>query len=235
MLSKEKQKSLQREIPILKQEIQAIYSKFDKSYGLHGANVPISFGFEEDLLGSYTKASQDEDEHFHFSLHYVGYGVEKPLSKEDRMDLYKHEYAHYMQYNMHIPAEYTWQPGNHGSAWKYCCSLVGAAPTPYYKAGEALLEHDYESSMKQKSIFYEQSKLLDQAQRERAYQAKEGRITRYKIGEEIRHPKFGTGIIEDMEKLDNSVRLHIRFGTELRKIDQKWLVKQTKYKRFRDR
>ena len=55
-----------------------------------------------------------------------------PLKKEDRLDLYKHEYAHYMQYNFHIPSEYQWQHGTHGSAWKYCCSLVGAAPTPYY-------------------------------------------------------------------------------------------------------
>ena len=34
----------------------------------------------------------------------------KPLSKDDRMDLYKHEYAHYMQYNMDIPGKYNWQP-----------------------------------------------------------------------------------------------------------------------------
>ena len=37
-----------------------------------------------------------------------------------------------------------WQPGIHGSAWKYCCSLIGAAPTPYYKAGEGLIKHDYD-------------------------------------------------------------------------------------------
>lgn len=64
------------------------------------------------------------------------------------MDLYKHEYAHYMQYNMDIPDKYNWQPGIHGSAWKYCCSLIGAAPTPYYKAGEGLIKHDYDKVLK---------------------------------------------------------------------------------------
>ena len=89
-----------------------------------------------------------EKEHFHFSLLFVAYGVNNPLSKEDRIDLFKHEYAHYMQYNMRIPEKYKWQAGTHGSAWKYCCSLIGAAPTPYYKAGEALLDHNYDKVLK---------------------------------------------------------------------------------------
>ena len=76
--------------------------------------------------------------------------MKNPLSKEDRMDLFKHEYAHYMQYNMQIPEKYKWQTGTHGSAWKYCCSLIGAAPTPYYKAGEALMDHDYDKVLKNK-------------------------------------------------------------------------------------
>ena len=38
----------------------------------------------------------------------------------------RHEYAHYMEHHITIPREYQWQPGLHGSAWKYCCSLVGA-------------------------------------------------------------------------------------------------------------
>lgn len=87
-------------------------------------------------------------EHFHFSLLFIAYGVKNPLSKEDRIDLFKHEYAHYMQYNMQIPEKYKWQAGTHGSAWKYCCSLIGAAPTPYYKAGEALMNHDYDKVLK---------------------------------------------------------------------------------------
>jgi hypothetical protein len=231
----EKRQALLKEIPILQKEIQHLFSQLDQSYHLHGAEVPVTFGFETDLLGSYTRPSGHEEEHFHFSLCFLGYSIEKPLSKEDRMDLYKHEYAHYMQYNMHIPAEYTWQPGHHGSAWKYCCSLIGAAPTPFYKAGEALLDHDYDKQMKQKTIFHQESKLRDHIKRERDYRAAEGRNVQYQVGEEIQHPKFGTGTIEAIEKLDRSVRLTIRFGDEIKKIDQKWLVKTTKYKRFSDR
>lgn len=124
--------SLQKETTILTAQIRALYRELDKKYHLRGAQIPITFGFETDALGSYTRAGHHEKEHFHFSLLFVGYGVKNPLSKEDRMDLYKHEYAHYMEHHITIPREYQWQPGLHGSAWKYCCSLVGAAPTPYF-------------------------------------------------------------------------------------------------------
>ena len=39
----------------------------------------------------------------------------------------------------------------------------------------------------------------------------------------------GTGNIEHVEQLPGSVRLHIRFGEELKVIDQKWLLR-SKYK-----
>ncbi len=38
-------------------------------------------------------------------------------------------------------------------------------------------------------------------------------------GEGISHPKFGIGNIEHVEQLPGSVRLHIRFGEELKVID----------------
>ena len=141
---------LQKEIPILTALIQNLYQELDRKFHLNGAKIPVTFGFETDSLGSYTRQSAHEKEHFHFSLLFVAYGVNNPLSKEDRIDLFKHEYAHYMQYNynMRIPEKYKWQAGTHGSAWKYCCSLIGAAPTPYYKAGEALLDHNYDKVLK---------------------------------------------------------------------------------------
>lgn len=139
---------LQKEIPILRALIQNLYEELDRKLHLNGAKVPITFGYDTDTLGSYTRRSAHEKEHFHFSLLFIAYGVKNPLSKEDRIDLFKHEYAHYMQYNMQIPEKYKWQAGTHGSAWKYCCSLIGAAPTPYYKAGEALMNHDYDKVLK---------------------------------------------------------------------------------------
>ena len=218
---------LQKEIPIITAHIRAVYAELDKKFRLNSANIPITFGFDKDLLGSYTQAGNGKKEHFHFSLYFVGYSVEHPLTKEDRLDLYKHEYAHYMQYNYEIPKEYEWQLGIHGSAWKYCCSLVGAAPTPYYKAGEALMEHNYEKALKN-PIHDKTIPMRDTYRREKKYQNDKNRIVQYEVGETVDHPKFGPGTIEKIEQLAGSVRLHIRFGEDVKVIDQKWLLK-TKY------
>ena len=221
-------RALHKEIPILTAQIRAVYEELDHKFHLSGAKIPITFGLDKDLLGSYTKAGFGDEEHFHFSLYFVGYSVEKPLSREERIDLFKHEYAHYMQYNYPIPKQYEWQPGIHGSAWKYCCSLVGAAPTPYYKAGEALMNHNYDKVLKS-PIHDKTVPLKDNYRRERKYQKDKNSVVQYKIGEYVNHPKFGKGVIEDIEKLSASVRLHIRFGDEKKIIDQKWLLR-TKYK-----
>lgn len=220
--------ALHREIPILTAQIRALYDELDHKFHLSGAKIPITFGLDKDLLGSYTRAGHGEKEHFHFSLYFIGYSVEHPLSKEDRMDLFKHEYAHYMQYNYPILKQYEWQPGIHGSAWKYCCSLVGAAPTPYYKAGEALMKHNYDKVLKN-PIHDKTVPLRDNYRREQKYQENKNSKVQYKLGETVSHPKFGEGTIEQIEQMSTSVRLHIRFGSEIKIIDQKWLL-QTKYR-----
>ena len=69
--------SLQKETTILTAQIRALYRELDKKYHLRGAQIPITFGFETDALGSYTRAGHHEKEHFHFSLLFVGYGVKK--------------------------------------------------------------------------------------------------------------------------------------------------------------
>ncbi|MCI7493713.1 MAG: hypothetical protein MSA91_13135 [Lachnobacterium sp.] len=218
-------KLLENETKIHTAEIRFLYQKLDRQFGLNAAKVPINFGFDEDRLGAYTPGLGNDEEEFYFSLLFIGYSLAKPLSKADRMDLYKHEYAHYMQYNMDIPDKYNWQPGIHGSAWKYCCSLVGAAPTPYYKAGEGLMKHDYDKVIKKRNIADKTILILDQYQREQDYRKKRDSTVKFNIDDEISHPKFGKGIIEQIEQLEGSVRLHIRFGDELKKIDQKWLLK----------
>ena len=164
-------------------------------------------------------------EHFHFSLLFVAYGVNNPLSKEDRIDLFKHEYAHYMQYNMRIPEKYKWQAGTHGSAWKYCCSLIGAAPTPYYKAGEALLDHNYDKVLKSR-IHDKTVPIRDTYQRQQKAQKQKDEVVQYKIGDNITHPKFGDGIVEKINLRSGGVHLHIRFDGEVKCIDQKWLMRR---------
>ena len=226
-ITPELMRRLQKDIPILTAQIRALYTELDKKFHLRGAKVPITFGYDTDLLGSYTQSGIDSEEHFHFSLLFAGYGVEKPLTKEDRLDLYKHEYAHYMRVNMKIPKEYEWQPGTHGSAWKYCCSLIGAVPTPYYKAGEALMPRKYDKVLKN-PIHDKSIPLRDQYRREQEYQKQKNRKIQYQIGETVKHPAFGEGVIQDLVQTESSVKLHIRFGEEVKIIDQKWLLK-TKY------
>ena len=86
-------KLLDNEATIHEAQIRALFQTLDRKFGLRGASVPIRFGYDEAVLGSYTPASAHEKESFYFSLLFIGYAVKKPLSKEDRLDLYKHEYA----------------------------------------------------------------------------------------------------------------------------------------------
>ena len=217
---------LQKEIPILRALIQNLYEELDRKLHLNGAKVPITFGYDTDTLGSYTRRSAHEKEHFHFSLLFIAYGVKNPLSKEDRIDLFKHEYAHYMQYNMQIPEKYKWQAGTHGSAWKYCCSLIGAAPTPYYKAGEALMNHDYDKVLKNR-IHDKSVPVRDTYQQLKTAQKKKDEVVQYKLGDAVTHPKFGHGIVEKINQRSGGVHLHIRFDGEVKCIDQKWLSRNT--------
>ena len=217
--------TLQKETTILTAQIRALYRELDRKFHLRGAQIPITFGFETDTLGSYTRAGHHEKEHFHFSLLFVGYGVKNPLTKEDRMDLYRHEYAHYMEHHITIPREYQWQPGLHGSAWKYCCSLIGSAPTPYYKAGEALMNHDYDKVLKNR-IHDKSVPVRDTYQQLKTAQKKKDEVVQYKLGDAVTHPKFGHGIVEKINQRSGGVHLHIRFDGEVKCIDQKWLSRK---------
>ena len=48
---------LQKEIPILTAIIQDLYKELDRKFHLNGANVPVTFGFDTDTLGAYTRQS----------------------------------------------------------------------------------------------------------------------------------------------------------------------------------
>lgn len=229
MITNEMRALLDKEIPVLTAEITDLYIRLDRQLGLKGAELPITFGYDENALGHYMPETTDTDEQFHFSLAFIGYCMKDQISKEERENLYKHEYAHYMTRYLTIPKEYTWQPGTHGSAWKYCCSLIGATTSKYFKPGENL-EEGYETHLKKLAVDHNTVRLLDTYNREKQYQANKNRQVQFSVGDIIDHPKFGRGTIENIEQMAGSVRLSIRFGDELKEIDQKWLVK-TKYKK----
>ena len=220
---------LEKESVHIQREIRNLYRKFDKELGLHGAEVPIRFTYEENVLGSYTPKGEKTNEHFTFSLYFISFMNKNPMHQLDKIDLYAHEYAHYMQYHYEIPKEHLWQPGKHGSAWKYCCSLVGAAPTEFYRIGEGLKKHNYEKALYNPHA--DQNYVLkDRRSQEQKIRDQKNRVVQYQVGEEISHPKYGKGIIEEIRPNDRGVHLNIRFGDETRLIDQAWLAR-TRYKK----
>ena len=66
---------LQKEIPVLTALIKNLYEGLDRRFHLNGAKVPVTFGFDTDSLGSYTRQSAHNEEHFHFSLFFIAYGM----------------------------------------------------------------------------------------------------------------------------------------------------------------
>ncbi len=234
MTKKDMLKLLHDEEPILRAEITALYSVLDHKLGLRGAQLPITFGMDEKALGSYLPASYDNEEQFQFSLFFIGFCLNEQLSKPERINLYKHEYAHYMAHHLVIPDEYNWPPGVHGSAWKYCCSLIGAIPADYYVEGQSLKKVDYDSVLTRPTVDHKQVQLLDTYRTQRMYKNIENSKVQYEVGDVVTHPKFGEGTVKEIEKQPSSVRLHIAFGDEVKIIDQKWLVK-TRYQKVSER
>ncbi len=227
-LTPEMRSQLRREIPSLTAEIRTLYKKLDRQFHLHGAEEQLVLDYNTEVLGSYTPGTERKPGTFRFSLIFIGYLHEHHLHQWDKMDLYKHEYAHYMQYHYEIPEEHLWSPGKHGSAWKYCCSLIGAAPTEYYSFGEGLLQHDYDKAL-HNPWKNPHTQLLDTRKREQEYQNSRNSIIQFHEGDLVTHPKFGEGTIENVEQLTGSVRLTIQFADGRKKIDQKWLVR-SRYK-----
>ena len=116
-------KLLDNETTIHEAQIRALFQTLDRKFGLPGASVPIRFGYDEAVLALIPPATAHEKKASFFPFCFIGYAVKSLFPKEDLLDLYKHEYAHYMQYE--IPAQYNWQAGKHGSAWKYCFLSCG--------------------------------------------------------------------------------------------------------------
>ncbi|SDI82473.1 hypothetical protein SAMN05421493_13018 [Pseudobutyrivibrio sp. 49] len=234
MTKKDMLNLLHKEEPVLRAEITALYSVLDHKLGLHGADVPITFGMDEKALGSYLPPSYDNEEQFQFSLFFIGFCMNNQLTKADRVNLYKHEYAHYMTRHISIPEKYNWQPGVHGSAWKYCCSLIGAIPADYYIEDASIQKIDYDSVLERPSVDHKQVQMLDTYRTQKMYANMENAKIKYEVGDVVTHPKFGEGTVQEIEQQPASVRLHIAFGDEIKIIDQKWLVK-TGYKKVAER
>lgn len=226
--------NLYKEEPILRAEIQALYSELDKKFHLRGSDLPILFSHDEKALGAYVPMDYDNEEHFEFSLAFIGFCLENQISVVERQNLYKHEYAHYMAHHINIPKEYTWQPGIHGSAWRYCCSLIGAVPSALFVEGESLKKINYDKSLLRPQVNHSTVRIVDTYRQNLKYRVSEASKVMYSIGDMVEHPKFGQGVIEKIEDGPGSVRLGIRFGEDIKMIDQKWMIKSG-YKKVSER
>ncbi len=225
--------ALRREEPVLRAEIQTLYSSLDKRFNLHGSDLPIVFSHDEKTLGAYVPMDYDNDEHFEFSFAFIGFCMKEQISSADRENLYKHEYAHYMAHHLSIPREYTWQPGVHGSAWRYCCSLIGAVPSALFIEGQSLKKIDYDARLTQPKVDHAVIRTVDTYRQNVKYKAMEASKAVYSVGDVVSHPKFGQGTIEEIEAGQGFVRLSIRFNDQVKIIDQKWMLRAG-YKKVSD-
>lgn len=88
---------------------------------------------------------------------------------ESALDVIRHEYAHHMDYMIYGCS-------GHGPTWKLCCGIAGASPIRCYNEGR-------EEYYRQKHI---KAELISE------------KYDKYKIGDRIIHPKYGTGKIEEI-------------------------------------
>lgn len=216
-------------IPAIRTKIRRLYLPFDQRFSLHGAELPVLFSWDRDVLGAYVPQCGEEKEHFVFSLYFAGF-TEGSLTPKDKRDLFLHEYAHYMCRHMDIPDEYRFRGGPHGSAWKYCCSLIGAAPSEVYRSGMGAQEHDYEKLLRN-PMKDKDAGARDLRRREKEDRDLKKRRILFSEGETVIHPKFGEGMIKKIEQTENSVRLQIRFPSGTKNIDQRWLDRSRYTKR----
>ena len=91
------------------------------------------------------------------------------------------------------------------------------------------MDHNYDKVLKSR-IHDKTVPIRDTYQRQQKAQKQKDEVVQYKIGDNVTHPKFGDGCIEKIEQSVGSVTLHIRFGEDVKVIDQKWLLR-TKYQK----
>ena len=115
---------------------------------------------------------------------------------EEALDTIRHEYAHYMEFTLY-------GHGGHGPTWKLCCDEIGAVPVRCYNAERA--EH------------YRQ-KHLEEEKLSQHYDT-------YKVGDQIEHPRFGTGVIIDIfgESITRGVTIAFAEDVGIKKLGLAWV------------
>ena len=110
--------------------------------------------------------------------------------QEAALDVIRHEYAHYMDYMLNGRC-------GHGRTWKECCRAVGARPARLYNQGWANYHRNRRKALKRQAAL----------------------LAGYRPGDRIEHPRFGAGVIVEIEGDAVNRRAKVCFDG----VDVKWL------------
>lgn len=124
------------------------------------------------------------------SFQFSRHYLENPnIPDEVNCDTIRHEYAHYMDWVIYGGS-------GHGKTWKACCSKIDALPLRLYNSGMA----------KHYRKIHEIS------------EANLRRCSGYAVGQTVRHPQFGTGVIETIREAKEDRMLEVVFPGGTKKI-----------------
>lgn len=163
--------------------------RLDGITGLHGAELPMTFGNARFTLGQFSGCPME----FRFS----NYWFQDPnWPVECALDVIRHEYAHYMDYEIY---------GNssHGSTWKTCCCAVGAAPRRLY-------------SEEQEEYYRRRHQKEDEMNR---------KYDTYQVGDLLLHPRYEFGKICSIEGEGVNRYVLVDFDTVgMKKLAVRWVA-----------
>lgn len=118
---------------------------------------------------------------------------------EYAIDVIRHEYAHYMDWELNRKL-------GHGISWKVCCAKIDARP-------ERLYQPQYNNYYKK---LHQKEKAIASAQ------------DQYSIGSEIVHPKYGHGVVEDVESHGADTIIGVEFDfAGFKRLLLRWIVENS--------
>lgn len=169
------------------ERIRTEMRRLDRKTGLHGSDLAITFNNSICYLGMYYYGTADHPPYFVFSRKYF---ENDNYPDSTLTDVVRHEYAHHM-----VDALY---PGLeervHGRTWKKCCVEIGADPVRLCNVERALARRRAEKQQQADAAVVRS--LLDDLH----------------LGDHIRHPSFGEGVITGMTPNSDNPLVAVTFS-----------------------
>lgn len=115
------------------------------------------------------------------------------FTQAEALDVIRHEYAHFMEYRLF--GEST----DHGENWKACCRKIGARPQTFYTEEWKQLARTRDKSVQEKT-----------------------RLDGFSKGKRLRHPEFGEGVVEGVQRYPTMTLISVRFSQGVKLLDVDW-------------